>query len=230
VEVAIVADISVTKQKEENPMDEIKNNEPCCEEISTDIPCLCSSDECDCEKPVGRKTQKLIICLVVLLAVISIVAFKVVTTSGSSNNAAFDFGQIVLETTSSGDDLIQTNQNLGEYLESLNELNMVALDKDVVFVFIPGSENILVDYTTRASIADAKQTLENSNITVGLYTLPCDSPDYSIIAAQVELPIIYIARKGSGAVTIHCSNISENMLLQAYLACCDTSSGCCGGD
>ena len=210
-------------------MNETENNEQCCEINSTDPSCSCVPDECDCGKPAGRKMPKAIICLVVLLAVISIVTYKVTSTSASSNDAmAFDFGQMVSETAPSEGGLPQAGQNLGEYLETLNELNTVALDNDVVFVFIPDSGNILADSTTKAAITEAKQTLEDSKIKVGLYTLSCDSPDYSAIAGQVELPIVFVSRKDASATTIPGSEVNVDALLQAYLACCDTSSGCCG--
>jgi hypothetical protein len=152
----------------------------------------------------------------------------VVKKWGNSNAMAFDFGQMVAETPAPMAGPILAAINLGEYLDALNELNTVALDNDVVFVFIPDSGNALVDSTTKAAITEAKQTLENSNVKVGLYTLSCESPDYPVIAGQVELPIVFVSRKDASATTIPGSDVSVDALLQAYLACCDTSSGCCG--
>jgi hypothetical protein len=68
-------------------MNETEKNEPCCEINSNDPACSCVPDECDCGKPAGRKTPKAIICLVVLLAVIGIVTYKVTSTSAFSNDA-----------------------------------------------------------------------------------------------------------------------------------------------
>ena len=211
-------------------MKEITNNEPCCEKNSTDTSCSCSCSlgGDDRGKSVRRKAPKMVICLVVLLAAVSIVAFKVTTTSGSSSDAAaFDFGKAASAFMSSEGNNTQAKLNFGEYLGSFSELNTVAINNDVVFVFIPASGNDLIDDTTRAAVVEAQQILINNNNTVGLYTLSHDSTDYSRFANQVELPVIFVARKGASAALAPARNVSANTLLQSYLACCDTSSGCC---
>jgi len=145
----------------------------------------------------------------------------------SNEAAAFDFGQAVIKTTLTEDNMVQANQRIGEYVKSLNELNTVAVNDDAVFVFIPGSGNAPVDDTTITAVFSAQQSLKRADISAGLYTLSDDSTDYSEIAKRVELPVILVARKGSGAIITPGSNVDEIALLQAYLACCDTGSSCC---
>jgi len=54
-----------------------ENDAPCCEESSTAASrSCCSSSECDCGKPAGRKALKVVICLIVFLMVIGIIAYK----------------------------------------------------------------------------------------------------------------------------------------------------------
>jgi len=217
-------------------MQETKHSDPCCEKNNADPSCSCLADKRDGDKPVGRKSLKMIICLVVLLAGASIVGYRALGARNNSccivpnNTAAFTFGQLTPASAPSKADAMQAKQNLGEDLKSLNELNTVAVDKDAVFIFIPDSGNVLIDDTTKTAIIEVQQGLKDRNITVGLYTLLRDAPDYSEIAKQVRLPTILVLRKGSGAVVIPGNNVNKSTLLQAFLACCDSSAGsssCC---
>jgi hypothetical protein len=176
---------------------------------------------------------KVLICLIVLLAVIGIIAYKKIwanTNNATSKNIAyfslnrfmfntpvdFTFGQPPLETTTPKGKEIQDEQNLGEYIVSLDELNLVAADKDVVFVFIPGSGNVLFDIDTKTAVLKIQQSLQRSRTTAGLYTLWCESPDYSKITELTRLPVIVVARKGRGTITMPVSNLNEYILFQAY--------------
>jgi len=217
-------------------MKETQNNEPCCEKNNAAPSCSCLADERDGGKPVGRKSLKVIICLVVLLAVVSIVGYRTLDARNNSccivpnDKASFNFQQLASASTSSKADAILAGQKFSDDLKSLNELNTVAVDKDAVFIFIPESGNIVIDDTTKTALIEVQQGLKGHNITIGLYTLLRDAPDYSEIAKQVKLPIILVARKGSGVVTIPGSNVNKTSLLQA-LAACDSSAGgsssCC---
>jgi len=203
-------------------MNEIESETSCCKDAGT---------ECNCEKPAGRKPIKVVISLAVLLAVISIIAYKIVITNYGDNAEAGtnSFASILpfLGTTPGKSAAIRVDQNLGEYLQSLSELNTVAMDNDTVFVYIPDSVNSLIDSKAKDSIDDVQNYLKRSNIAVGLYTLSHNSSEYSEIAKQVSLPVLMVANKGSGAIVIPGGNIDEYTLLNAYQACCDASSGCC---
>jgi hypothetical protein len=210
-------------------MSEIINNEPCCENNSSGPSCSCSSDKSDSGKPAGGKKLKIAISLFVLLAAVSIVSIRAINNSSTASNdtAAFSFGFSGSGNTASKNNASQTKPNFGEYLESFSELNTVAINTDAVFVYIPASGNVIIDNTTKNIVTRFQQDLKRSNITAGLYTLSCDSPEYSEISKQVELPIFFIARKGASAVTVPGKDINEYMLMQAYQTCCDVSSGCC---
>ena len=202
-------------------MNETESETSCCKDAGT---------ECNCEKPAGRKPIKVVISLAVLLAVISIIAYKIIIANYNDNtDAGTNFASILpfLGTTQGKSAAIRVDQNLGEYLQSLSELNTVAMDNDTVFVYIPDSANSLIDSKARDAINDVQSYLKRSNVTVGLYTLSHNTPEYSEIAKQVSLPVLMVANKGSGAVVIPGGNIDEYTLLNAYQACCDASSGCC---
>jgi len=210
-------------------MNEIPDSELCCDNKSSESSCSCTISENDSDR---RKTPKVFFCVAVLLAVVSIIAFKVIGSDSNNAIAANDtepfiFEQKALVSTSPDVVTVQAEQIIGENLVLLNELNTVAVDYDVVLVFIPETENAIADDSTKAAITEAQQVFADNDIAVGLYTLSYDSPDYAGISEQVELPVILVATKGTGALLVPANNVNTNMLLQAFLACCDTSSGCC---
>ena len=114
---------------------------------------------------------------------------------------------------------------IGEYLESLSDLNKVALSQDAVFIFIPRDKNEAVQEQTNSAVLAAQKTLKNNDITLGLYTLSVNSPDYSGISKQVQAPAILVASKGRGIAAVS-GDITESKLLQAFMA--SSRAGGCG--
>ena len=200
---------------------------------------------CDCGSPSGSGRAKLAISLVVLLAVAGIVVYKVFNGSQQDANNA-DAGEkegfaiaaaaqnATLEKGSSaqgGSDPDETapsakdNTRIGKYLESLSELNKVALNKDAVFIFIPAKKDEAASETTRAAVFSAQKTLNSKGIRVGLYTLQITSQDFSSILSQVQVPAILVACKGRGMGAIS-GEVTETKLLQAFMAS-SRAGGCC---
>ena len=217
--------------------------------------CSCLSNECDCGKPVGQKIPKKIICLAVFMAAISIIAYRTLSAKSDSGlepstptrtlsmfnyipevavAVNFAFGQPVLESVSYKGNTILAEQNLGVYVESLNELNIVAAGNDVIFILVPGEGNVSVDKTTKEALYDFQKNLKRNDLTSDFYTLWHDSPDYSEIAKQGKMPAIIVACNGAGTATIYGSGLSEYALFRAYRAaafgdcCVISSSDCCG--
>ena len=118
------------------------------------------------------------------------------------------------------------SRRIGADLESLGELNTVALNKDAVFVFVPTTKSNLADDNTNAALLAAQQTLKSNKITIGLYTLATSSSDYANIAAQVQAPAILVMSKGRGSVAVSAGGVTESILLQAYTA--SSRAGGCG--
>ena len=129
-------------------------------------------------------------------------------------------------TTEYGPAQATTDQKIGESLESLSALNTVAVNRDAVFIFIPAekSEPTAGNQTNTVMLA-AQKTLERNKITLGLYTLPVTSSDYSVISAQVQVPAVLVASKGRG-ITAVSGEVTEAKLLQAFVAL--SSGGGCG--
>ena len=177
--------------------------------------CSCTAEGC-CEDTTKRKIPTKIICLAVLLAVIGILSYKFIFANNNKKEAAgFGFAQS------------------GIGLESLNALNAVAMDKDLVFIFVPGSDNDAADDKTNAAVLSAQQSLKTQNVNAGLFNLPQNSPDYPIIAGQIHRllgkppPAVLVAVKGGGLTVVPCNDITEENLLYAYLSCCESGSSCC---
>jgi len=196
---------------------------------------------CACGTPSGGKRMKIAVSLIMLLVVASIFIYKAVAAkdNGSNNtaakgDAAFRLAQPApstmprAESQPSGTatpDAAKAGQKVGEYLESLSALNKVAINQDAVFVFIPAAKNDLADDKTNTAVLAAQRTLKSNKITLGLYTLPTSSPDYSGISAQVKAPAILVACKGKGMAAVS-GDVTEQKLLQAFMA--SSSAGGCG--
>ncbi|MCL5036742.1 MAG: arsenite efflux transporter metallochaperone ArsD [Chloroflexi bacterium] len=114
---------------------------------------------------------------------------------------------------------------IGEYLDSLGELNKVALNQDAVFIFIPAKKDESPGESTRLSILSAQKKLALSNIKVGLFTMRTSSPDFSTFSSRVQLPAILVACKGRGMGVVS-GDVTETKLLQAFMA--SSQAGGCG--
>jgi hypothetical protein len=221
-------------------MKEIENNKPC------------SPNEYNYGKTSSKKAPKVIICLLVLFATVGIITYKTLHTVNFGNinvntgnkivyfnmpvfdtPIAFTLGRPVLDVLPSKDNTIQADQNLGRYVESLEELNIVAINNDVVIVYIPDSKNALIDNKTKAAILEFQRDSTRGKTTTGLYTLWYESQDYSEIVRQTKTPAIVVAQRGKGTVTMSGNNVNEYMLVQAYQKvanenCCEYyTPNCC---
>ena len=126
---------------------------------------------------------------------------------------------------------------IGENLNSFNDLNTLAMDKDTVFVYIAANNNIPISSEIEKAIQEAIKTLSANGINVGTFTLSTSAPEYSDIARQASnLPFILVSTKGKGTTVVD-GSITEDKILQAYTSttktaaeggCCPTSPGGCG--
>jgi hypothetical protein len=196
---------------------------------------------CACGTPSGSGRLKIMVSLIVLLAVAGIFIYKAVAAkdnaagnTAAKDGAAFAFAEPAPSTVPGAEsqpsatatpDAAKAGQKVGEYLESLSDLNKVAVSQDAVFVFIPAPKNDLADDKTNDAMLAVQRTLKSSKITLGLYTLPTRSPDYSGISAQVQAPAILVACKGKGMAAVS-GDVTEAKLLQAFVAV--SSAGGCG--
>ena len=195
---------------------------------------------CDCGKPSRNKKLKAVICLIVLLAIGSIFAYKAKNAKQTAPvNTATAFAAPVAKEVNEQKPAVSTidkqepavkpiedNKKVGEFLDSLATLNKVAVDKDAVFVFVPAQGTQIVDKQTTDAIASARQKIESNGAKLGLYTLQSSSPEYANLAAQLTLPGMLVMSKGRGMGAVS-GEITETKILQAYVASSRAGGGCC---
>ena len=192
---------------------------------------------CDCSKPSGNTKAKAAICLIVLLAIGGIFAYKAKNgkqTAPVNTTTAFA-APVVSEESEKKPDAstidkqepavkpVEANNKVGEFLDSLASLNKVAVNQDAVFVFLPAKGSDLISKETMAAIASAEKKIEATGAKLGLYTLQSSSPEYANLAAQLTLPSMLVMSKGRGMGAVS-GGITEEKILQAYVA--SNSAGC----
>ena len=119
---------------------------------------------CDCATPSksSAKALKVVVSAAIILAVGGILVYKATTRQTTANEAVakssvFNLGQTATPVQpGAGSQSAGVDKSvMGEYLNSLNVLNQVAMDKDVVFIYLPG---------------------EASKLLTGIRTTPCSPP------------------------------------------------------
>lgn len=200
----------------------------------------CCGPGCNCSKPSSGNKIKIAAGLIIALIAIGIFAFKlikikVVPDSGSAYTAATDENNT--NTTppsaeepnapSAAPNQVSKKVMVGEYLESLNSLNTVAVNQDAVFILIPVKDKGTVKQETETAMAGAQRTLKSKGVNVGLYTLRTSAEDYQKISSQISIPAILVACKGRGMNAVPGRDVTETKLLQAFVAV-SQAGGCCG--
>ena len=192
--------------------------------------------DCACNAPQKGKKIKIAVSLVALAGIIGILTFKYFNKPVAANDSSvaqastFFLDQAAREAENqtlndTEAQAVKGRGKIGEYLESLSDLNRVALSQDAVFIYIPHSKNELVNEQTIKAAFSAQKILKNNRITLGLYTLTAGSPDYAGISRQVQPPAILVATKGKGMAAVN-GGITETKLLQAFVNTSRTG-GCC---
>ena len=191
---------------------------------------------CDCNVPSGGRTMKMIISLIVLLAVSTIIFYKTSsanevalnnspTQDGAGYSAAgLATGKDATENETPVEEALPTR--VGEHLNSMNDLNTVAMNQTAVFIYIPERSNGPVPSSTIDSVLAAQRTLQSNNITIGLYTLATNSSDYTSISTQVQAPAILVLSKGKGSAVVT-GDVTETKLIQAFTSSNRSGGGCC---
>ena len=192
----------------------------------------------------GKKFRT-IVCLIILLAVVGIFIYKANTRQPASNTSEVKNSQAfaivpagsnvkaATDTIPAAKSTTEISKKIGVYLDSLSNLNKVALNQDAVFIFIPAAKVEAVDVTTNNAVLAAQKALADKKINLGLYTLSSTSSDYAMIAAKVQAPAVLVSVKGKGIAAVS-GEITETKLLQAFMASarsgggCGSSSGGCG--
>lgn len=110
-------------------------------------------------------------------------------------------------------------------LGALAELNSVATNTDVVFVYLPGKEVTSANSPLKPMQSAASAIESRAGLKCGLFTLKAGSPDYDQMAGQIVLPGVLAMVKGRGMIPIS-GDITEAKLVQGFVSA--SSGGGCG--
>lgn len=122
---------------------------------------VCGPD-CDCHKSALSNTAKKVLFILVVLAMLAIIAFKMSPKAHSAEIA----------------------------YPSISSYSQIKPSQEVVFVYVP-TKNGKISSKTQSAMVSAKQTLEAKNIKVDLYTLNTSSADYSAQTKTPAVVVIY---------------------------------------
>jgi hypothetical protein len=179
---------------------------------------------CGCNAAAPSSRIRWIIGVVVLLAAGALVARAMVKDNSAPAVPGFATLATTDETTSpaalDADDASTVVKEIG----AISDLNAVAVDKDMVFIFLPGQMEPSGKAPTSQMIGAAR-TIQAKGLKTGLFTLKTDSLDYKQITAQETAPGVLAMVKGRGMKAVS-GEITEIKLVQAYVAA--SSAGGCG--
>lgn len=122
---------------------------------------VCGPD-CDCHKSALSNTAKKVLFILVVLAMLAVIAFKL---SPKAHSAEATYPVI-------------------------SSYSQVKPSQEVAFVYIP-AKNGKISSKTQSAMLSAKQSLETRNINVELYTLNASSVDYSAQTKTPAVTVIY---------------------------------------
>jgi len=113
----------------------------------------------------------------------------------------------------------------GREIASLADLNKLAVDTDAVFMYLPGKDADSLQEAPTSQLEAAVKTIKTQGVTVEIFTLKTDAPEYTQLASQMTVPGVIAMAKGRGMVLVK-GDITENSLIQGFVAA--SSAGACG--
>jgi hypothetical protein len=177
---------------------------------------------CNADEPSSR--TRWIIGVIVLVVAAALVARAMVKDTGVSVAPGFSALATTGETPSPALSAANETSMVAKEIGAISDLNTVAVDKDMVFVFLPGKKDTSGKAPTSQMIGAAR-TIQSQGLKTGLFTLKTDSLDYEQITAQETAPGVLAMVKGRGMKTVS-GEITETKLIQAFVAA--SSAGGCG--
>jgi len=197
-----------------------------------------NSSSCCAPGEVSWKKGKMLVSAIIILAAIGVGA-----NSFFNGNSAQSYTTVPAKSFSAGltetpavtaengnQGKPQTKQEeipLNQVLDSLQSLDTVAADKDVVFLVLPGEAQI-------SSIAIPKQlgtvanNLWKSGRRVAVFTLKSNTPDHNRLVSQFSVKtfpsVVILGRQGSASAVA--GDVTEAGLYNAFVLA-STAAACC---
>jgi len=181
---------------------------------------------CGCHADLPSSRIRWIIGVIVLVAAGVLVVRAMVKDNGVSAVPGFAAMATTGRTPSPAVLAANEASMVVKEINALSELNAVAVDKDMVFVFLPGKTDASGKAPTSQMISAAR-TIQSQGHKTGLFTLKTDSLDYKQLTAQVTAPGVLAMVKGRGMNAVS-GEITETKLIQAFVAA-SSAGGCCPG-
>jgi hypothetical protein len=183
---------------------------------------------CACNTPGASRKIRWLLGVIVLVAAGALVVRAVIKNHGESTDPASTGFAALAATGQPPLDLVDDKE-----IGALSELNAVAGDTVVFFVFVPGKTEATAKAPT-AQIRGAARTIEPHlrGGKIGIFKLKANSRDYEQLATQMAVPGVLAMVKGCGMSAIS-GDITETKLVQGFVAAsraggCGPTSGGCG--
>ena len=191
---------------------------------------------CDCHTrgPGGR--GRWIVGVVVLLVAGGLVARAMIKDNDTKTDGDEATFAVIAATEGAGEDVppvpVATESDIkvvamtaGKELATLADLNKLAAETDGVFVYLPGKDTDAANGAPTSQMEAAVKTIKAQGVTLGIFTLKTDAPEYTQLASQMAVPGVIAMAKGRGMVPVK-GDITENSLIQSFVAA--SSAGGCG--
>lgn len=208
----------------------MENDNKVTEQVDNNQESSCCSSGCGCNSAKYSSKNKMLFGLVLLLTAVGIFTYKVIKNENnvSSNSSQLYAGTVEIAADSNKVITDSNKAPIGTYLETLSYLNVVAINQDAVFIYIPTKNDSIVKPETVKEILSAQTALKEQKYSVGLYTLKTNSSDYEGISKQLTLPVLLVASKGKGMAPTQ-GEITKNGILQVFASTLNTGCGTSGG-
>jgi hypothetical protein len=191
---------------------------------------------CDCKAPSGNSRIRMLIGTVIILFIVGILGYKAYAgkltyapATADPNATGYSVASIPEATSPENEVPSQTSipTIIGENINSINDLNTVAMDQSAVFIYLPGQSGGPVSVSTIEAVLAAQSSLQTRSIIIGLYTLARSSPEYTSMSAQIQVPAILVLSKGKSSSVVT-GEVTVDKLMQAYTASSRAAGGGCG--
>jgi hypothetical protein len=208
-------------------------------------PAAGSVSSCCAPGAVPGKKWKILISVVIIVAAIGVGANSVL-----NGNLAQSYTTVPAKSFSTGltqvppqtpeivsEDKSQTKKEeiaLNQVLDSLESLDTLAADKEVVFLVLPGVAQVY-SFEVPKALGMVASNLWKSGQKIAVFTLKRGASDYNRIIGQFAVKtfpsILVVGRQGSPSIVS--DDISEARLYNAFLlasqsiSCCPTGSASC---
>ncbi len=118
----------------------------------------------------------------------------------------------------------------GATIDSVESLNKVAADKDVVFIFLPAAD-AAADKKFAAEVKAVVEKLLGQGKQVAAFTISKDAADHAVLVKSFSvksLPSVAVLGRGCQSLAVS-GEVNQDKLLRAYLLASQPRSSCAPG-